>query len=95
MRQTELRLSDIGTSPVALRFILQKIKKNVPIETLNSIKCILCGKEDATLCSYCYSNIVVRVLMEFNWPEELLEGFRENSIEDEALEAAHELGRYS
>jgi hypothetical protein len=47
------------------------------MEVENSTKCVLCQKENITLCSYCFFLIVVRTLRELNFPENKIDNFLE------------------
>ncbi len=86
LKETEILLNDLRLSPMVNEIILTKLKKNFPIETINSTKCVLCRKENITLCRYCFSIILVRILRELNFTEDLIETFEYNSMNGESIE---------
>ena len=79
IKQTQILLQDLKINPMIKNFIFNKIKKEYPIDTLNDTECILCKKESVTLCRYCFSVILMKILSEINFPEDLIEIFRYKS----------------
>lgn len=75
MRQTKIILNDLKLHPMAIEIILSKIKERFPIENLNETECILCRKENVTLCRYCFSMLLIRILRELNLSENLIKTF--------------------
>lgn len=75
LKQTEVILGDLGVHSMAKEIILSQVKEKFPIETLNNTKCILCKKENVTLCRYCFSVLLIRILRELNLSESLIKNF--------------------
>jgi hypothetical protein len=55
IKQIEILLNDFKAHFMAKEIILRKIKNKFPLETLNETECILCQRENATLCRYYFS----------------------------------------
>jgi hypothetical protein len=72
IKEVKAKLNDFGMHPLAIEVLICKLKKKVFIETSNQEICILCGKENLTLCRYCFSIILGKVLRELNFPEKLI-----------------------
>ena len=91
IKQINVLLNDLEIHPVASEIILDKIKNKFPIESLNDTECILCNKDNISICRYCFSIILKNILEELNLPEDLIEYFgyssmyRETSLEDERM----------
>lgn len=83
IKQIKILLNDFEFDSIAKEVILRKIKNNFPIETLNNIECILCQKENVTMCRHCFSIVLVDILRELNLPENLIEKFGFNQIPEE------------
>jgi hypothetical protein len=75
IKQTKLSLMDLKIDSLTTNFIINKIKVRFPIETLNDTSCILCNKENVTLCRYCFSSILMWILEELNLPDEFFDSF--------------------
>ena len=75
LRQVNLWLKKMNITTIPRNIILSKIKQTTQYETTNSETCILCNKEEITLCSYCFFAMSTRVLMELNFPEEIIQVF--------------------
>lgn len=89
IKQTLVLLVDLKISPITNDFINKKLKEISLLETLNDTECILCKKDTASICHYCFSIALIRILREINFPENLIENFEylpiydENSLENE------------
>jgi hypothetical protein len=68
---------------IAKEIILRKIKIKFPTETLNNTECILCRKDNVTICRYCFSILLKNILRELNFSEEMIENFGYNEINEE------------
>ena len=75
IKQIKVLLNDFKFHYIAKETILRKIKNEFPIESLNNTKCILCQREKVTICRHCFSIILVSVLRELNFTEDLIEEF--------------------
>ena len=75
--QIKYWLIDINASSFAREIILNKIKKELSVETLNEIECIICKNEKVAFCSYCFFFKVIRVFKEFNFDNELAKDFQD------------------
>lgn len=90
-RQTLIILKDLKIDSMIRQFIKNKLKHSEHLETLNDTECILCKQGTVTLCGYCFSVILIRILRELNFPEELIENFQynaryeENTLEEEDI----------
>ncbi len=89
INQIEILLNDFKVHSIINEIILKKIKDKFPIETLNNTECILCHREDVSICCYCFSIILNDILRELNFTEDIIENFgynpmyEENSLERE------------
>lgn len=92
IKQTKVLLQDQKINSITINFILNKVKNMTPLETLNDTDCILCKKDTVTICRYCFSVNLIRILRELNFTEDLIETFeyQENSefgiLEDDSYE---------
>ncbi len=87
MKQTKAILKDLNINPMINELISAKLKTAISVETMNEITCISCKKENVTLCRYCFSILLTRILQELNFPENLMKEFEYNrSFEDISLE---------
>ncbi len=68
-------LKSMGFNKNARSVVLDEISKKMPQEGLNEEKCILCGEDYLSVCSYCYFNISMRALRELNFHEDFIEYF--------------------
>ena len=75
VRQTEILLNDLNLNELSKKIILKKIKNKFPLETLNKINCILCAKENVSICRYCFSIILTSTLRSANFTEDSIENF--------------------
>ena len=87
IKQVEIVLNDLNLPKMASEIILSKIKRRFPSESLNSAECILCRKDNVIICRYCFSRIIINILRELNFTEEMIENFGYNpSYEEHYLE---------
>ena len=70
-------LEDRKLSGLTKSIIISAIKAAMPKESINENKCILCGNNTLSTCSYCFFLISARVLKELNLSRELVEEFLE------------------
>lgn len=75
MKQTGAVLSDLRLHSMAKEIILNNIKNKFSAESLNDTECVLCKRDNVTLCRHCFSAILRRVLVEISFPEEMMENF--------------------
>ena len=80
IKQTKASLQDLEMNSVTINFILNKVKNTLNAETLNDTECILCKKGVVYICRYCYSILLLRVLRELNFTEDLIKNFKYNSV---------------
>lgn len=83
IKQTGVLLNDQKVHSLANEVILSKIKNKFPIETLNDTECVLCRKDNVSLCRYCFSVILMRALRELNFSEDLIKNFQYNPMYEE------------
>ena len=92
INQTRALLIDLKINPIINKFIIIKLKTLLPFETLNETSCILCKKENVTLCGYCFSIILTRILRELSFTEDLIENFNySNKIYEQENETTNKL----
>lgn len=78
LKQIEYWLIDRKVGSESRKIIIKNIKNQMPKgETLNEIECIICGKENVSLCSYCFFLKVVKVLKTLHFKEDAMENFLE------------------
>jgi len=80
LKQTEILLNDLNLPEIANEVILRKIKNNFPTENLKSTECVLCRKDNVTICRYCFSIMLTNLLRELNLSENLIKRFNYDSI---------------
>jgi len=83
LKQIEILLNDLKLQEVVNEIILNKIKNKFPIETLNDTGCILCKRENVAMCRYCFSIMLINILKELNFTEDLIEEFGFNQMHEE------------
>jgi len=83
IKQTRAVLNDLKVHSLAIDVIVHKMKSKLFVETLNEAKCILCGKENLTLCRYCFSFISANVMRELNLSESFIKNFEYNQLDEE------------
>ena len=83
IKETRVLLNDLNVNSRVTKFIINKVKDKFPVENLNSTKCILCNKENVTLCRYCFSVILTRILSELNFTDDLIENFKYSGVPEE------------
>ena len=75
LEQINSFLNYIGINPDYSCFIIDLIKKRVYTDSLNSEKCIKCGKT-LTICSYCIFFKARIIFQELNLGEDFIEFFQ-------------------
>jgi hypothetical protein len=83
LKQVKILLNDFEVHPIAKEIILRKIKRRFPVEFLNDTQCILCKKENVSMCRHCFSVILIDILRELNFTENLIEEFGFNPMNKE------------
>ncbi len=83
IKQIRILLNDLPIHLQDKEIILNMIKNEFLVETLNDTECILCKQKDVILCRYCFSKILVNILKEMNFTEDLIESFGYNIIDEE------------
>lgn len=87
IKQITIFLNDLNLSESTNNLILKKIKNRFPTESLNDTKCISCGKEEITICRYCFSIILKKVLRDLDFSEDVIRDFGYNyTYEEDSLE---------
>jgi hypothetical protein len=56
--------------------IIKKIKKNLFVETDNSLDCIICHNNEVAVCTFCFFRKVENILDGLNIPDEMINDFR-------------------
>lgn len=80
VKETLILLNDLGVDSMISDYIKVKLKNiNYP-EALNDTECILCKKGVVYICRYCFSVLLLRVLRELNFTEDLINNFKYNSV---------------
>ena len=80
IKQTRVLLNDLEVNTRISNFIFDKIKDRFPIENTSYTRCILCRKENVTLCRYCFSILLIKILRELNFTEDLIENFEYDPV---------------
>jgi hypothetical protein len=75
IKETMIMLNDLRIDPMISDLINTKLKSRLPLETLNDAECILCKKDTASICRYCFSIVLLKLLRELNFTEEIIENF--------------------
>jgi len=78
-KQTLILLKDLKIDSMIRQFIKNKLKHAEHLDTLNDTECILCKQGTVTLCGYCFSIRLIKILRDLNFPEELIENFKYNA----------------
>jgi hypothetical protein len=78
-----ISLNDLKVNPLISNFINKKLKNLTSQENLNDTRCILCKRDTVSICRYCFSENIIRILRELNFSEDLVENFCDNSIYEE------------
>lgn len=80
IKETMVLLNDLGVDSMISDYIKIKLKNVNYSEGLNDTECILCKKGVVYICRYCYSILLLRVLRELNFTEDLIKNFKYNSV---------------
>jgi hypothetical protein len=83
IKQIDILLDEFKVHPIAKEIIFRKIKNKFPTETLNDTECILCRKDNVTICRYCFSIILRDILRELNFSDDLIENLGFNPMHEE------------
>jgi hypothetical protein len=83
IKQLKVLLNDFKIHPTAREIILRKIKNKFftsPLDDTGETKCILCQRENVTMCRYCFSVILRDTLRELGFTKDSIEEFGFNTI---------------
>jgi len=82
IKQTNILLNDFKINPLAKEIVLRKTKNKFPLESQNDTECILCQRENVSMCRYCFSIILTNILRGLNFTEDLIEEFGFNPMNE-------------
>jgi len=80
IKETLVLLNDLGVDSMISDYIKVKLKNVTYSEAINDTECILCKKGVVYICRYCFSILLLRVLRELNFTEDLINNFKYNSV---------------
>lgn len=80
IKEALVLLNDLGVDSMISDYIKVKLKNVTYSEALNDAECILCKKGVVYICRYCFSVLLLRVLRELNFTEDLISNFKYNSV---------------
>lgn len=83
LKQIGVLLNDLYLHEITNEIILKKIKNEFPTKILNDTECILCKMKNVSICRYCFSIILTKILRELNFPEYLIKNFGYNPMYEE------------
>lgn len=75
LKQLELWLQHYRVNDKVIRKILRKSKSKIQSESLNGFRCILCGRDSVTICSYCSFSKIEGILQECGLSKKLIDTF--------------------
>lgn len=84
-KQTLILLDDFKVNSANSKFINCKLKNMLHLDTLNDTECILCKKDNVSICGYCFSRIIMRILREMNFSEDIIGNFEYASMYEKAF----------
>lgn len=76
MKHVDFWMDNFGMNGLERNVVLNRIRKHLYLDTLNPEKCIICGIDPVSLCSYCFFFIVEKVLRELNFNDSCIDDFR-------------------
>jgi len=53
LKHARVWLRDFGVTEKQVEKAIAQIKESLPAETLNQHRCVICGKNDVSVCMYC------------------------------------------
>jgi hypothetical protein len=77
LRQFKMWLEDGVSNNRFTKDVVIDVKKSFGHESNNESMCVLCGRENVSVCTYCYFSNVRNLLERSGMSEEILEGFLE------------------
>jgi len=80
VKQILMLLDDLNVDSMISDYIEAKLKHTLYSENLNDTRCILCKNNTVYTCRHCFSIILIRVLRELNFTEDLIENFGYNPL---------------
>lgn len=72
-------LKDFGLKDEKIEETLRKIKQNLPEESLNEHKCVICGKEIVSICAYCAFLRTSQTILQLHANKKQIESFIDSS----------------
>ena len=57
--------------------VLKNIRKAIARDSLNETECVICGKQEVSMCSYCTFLKISRVLVKLDFPDKDKTNFEE------------------
>lgn len=76
--EVESWMEDLKIDSEKRKIIIKLIQKKLPKnEDKGNSTCIICKKNQINICSYCLFYISLKVLIDANFPEEIIEDFLE------------------
>jgi hypothetical protein len=75
MKQIEAWLKYINMTEIPRKVIISQIRKNISFDSLNETECVVCGKDNVGVCSYCFFNKVSRILSNMKLKNDFIEDF--------------------
>ncbi len=79
-KTNRILLNDLEVNSINCDYINKKLKNINSAETLNDTECILCRKDVVSICRYCFSIALVRILRELNFTEDLIGNFEYDTL---------------
>ncbi len=74
-REIESWLGDLNNNLIPKKHVINKIKKEISSESQNKTKCIICGKEGISMCSYCFFLKTAKILKKLNIRHKFIKNF--------------------
>ena len=75
LRQIKAWLDYVDMTIISKDNLMKKIKTAVLDDGLNETECIICGKGNLSICSYCFFLQVAGVFRDLNFDNEFIESF--------------------
>ena len=77
LREVYSWMQGMKIKKIPKEIIIELIKRKLNSDTTNEIRCVLCNKEEVSVCSYCFFSVAERILKELNLSEELINNYNE------------------
>lgn len=62
IKQIDAWLKDIHMTAIPRSVIISQLKKNMKYDSVNETECVICKKDNVSVCSYCFFKRVSRIL---------------------------------